>query len=389
MSSSQVFKIERFSDSAKSFIDLETKDSNVYKQLQRAAKAKGKIRLRVTYPEDKTEPTSQISAASTMNATSTPMVNPSMPNYDASRRVTLPSTDVQPLVALTAKSDGVQQSASTLPAERAGYVPKCLQPRRYPQVLNDRLYGNQMTRDTTLDKMSISAALAPSVPESGRPDGPTAASYVAYRRSLENPANTAPVVLNCRPQSTAFTNKMQVDNRMAEANEIAKSQNQLLHGLQQQREIIEAQKRQMIHIAKSTPNFAPAVSNRSIQDPQPPLKPRTIRCHNSPSQPKTYEDVRHTPNRLDADQSCQGVASASQGIKPVSSLPSGLSLPIRTLGDRSTQIANMSTESTSAQSNTPAMCPGRKPLRVSQSQIMRLYCDACNDNIVDAHYHCR
>ena len=46
--SSQDTKFERYSDSSASFITLENSNTAVYKQLYRAAKAKGKLRLRVT-----------------------------------------------------------------------------------------------------------------------------------------------------------------------------------------------------------------------------------------------------------------------------------------------------------------------------------------------------
>lgn len=45
---------ERFSDSSASFITLESNNPSVYKQLYRAAKAKGKLRLRVTVREKAT-----------------------------------------------------------------------------------------------------------------------------------------------------------------------------------------------------------------------------------------------------------------------------------------------------------------------------------------------
>lgn len=71
---------ERYSDSSASFITLDSSNTSVYKQLFRAAKAKGKLRLRVTFT-DKTTSKPEVS-----------QITPNIPDRLTSRKYVHPFT---------------------------------------------------------------------------------------------------------------------------------------------------------------------------------------------------------------------------------------------------------------------------------------------------------
>lgn len=105
ISSTQDAVFERYSDSSASFITLDSSNSSVYKQLYRAAKAKGKLRLRATII-DKASPKpelSQTSSALPDRLTSRKYVHPYI--SDLSNNELTPSARLSTLVDLKTASE--------------------------------------------------------------------------------------------------------------------------------------------------------------------------------------------------------------------------------------------------------------------------------------------
>ena len=101
-------KFERYSDSSASFITLDSGNTSVYKQLYRAAKAKGKLRLRVTVVEK------------TSLNTEAPQTTPSLPDRLTSRKYVHPyisdlsNADAAPSARLSTLVDLKTASEATL-----------------------------------------------------------------------------------------------------------------------------------------------------------------------------------------------------------------------------------------------------------------------------------
>ena len=106
--SSQETKLERYSDSSASFITLDSSNTSVYKQLYRAAKAKGKLRLRIAITDKATQSTEAL------------QTTPSLPDRLTSRKYVHPYTsdlsgnDAAPSARLSTLVDLKTASEATL-----------------------------------------------------------------------------------------------------------------------------------------------------------------------------------------------------------------------------------------------------------------------------------
>lgn len=106
--SSQDTKLERYSDSSASFITLDSSNASIYKQLYRAAKAKGKLRLRITVTDKAPQNTEAL------------QTTPSLPDRLTSRKYVHPylsdlaSNDAAPSARLSTLVDLKTASEATL-----------------------------------------------------------------------------------------------------------------------------------------------------------------------------------------------------------------------------------------------------------------------------------
>ena len=152
---------ERYSDSSASYITLEASNPSVYKQLYRAAKAKGKLRLRVTITNKASSKPEVSQNAPTVpdRLTSRCYVHPYI--SDSSNNDSSPSARLSTLVDLKTASEA-PSTATLVPATKTKAEPQATanmtQSKPYHWPITDNAEWSEATK-STFDKQDTKDAL--------------------------------------------------------------------------------------------------------------------------------------------------------------------------------------------------------------------------------------
>ncbi|EQK99808.1 ZZ type zinc finger domain-containing protein [Ophiocordyceps sinensis CO18] len=159
--------IERYSDSAAAYVLLDSADVSVYKQLYRAAKAKSKLKLRVSVigKEDKadlkTAPVGQGSESSMVPAEpafsakteiTTPVVKSELPTHALKTEISTPAAMLPtepPVMKLAVRTAGPVAAQSTTPSKVTGKA--STQPREWSKEFQSRMKDIKQTTDDLAD----------------------------------------------------------------------------------------------------------------------------------------------------------------------------------------------------------------------------------------------
>lgn len=187
--------------------------------------------------------------------------------------------------------------------------------------------------------------------------------------------------MNLSPSPHGETlNASTIERQNADVQNIRIRQDHYLRAMKQQRQILEAQKRQMTDIAKSTPNFAPVMSTNGCRRLLPSLHTLQVHGEQIASSIAAQEAVKPIP--LDPRLFYHSMAQASHQTPVGSSVANGskprpIHPPVGLTGPAASLV------------NADAMSMNKKDVHAVRVPKVQLYCDRCDSGITNSHYHCR